>query len=36
MLALLQGRLHNDASTEIRIAAEEQAKITGLRLQRLE
>jgi 2-oxo-4-hydroxy-4-carboxy-5-ureidoimidazoline decarboxylase len=33
MLALLRSRLPNDAATEIRIAAEEQAKITALRLQ---
>ena len=35
MLALLRARLPNDAPTEIRIAAAEQAKITELRLQRL-
>jgi 2-oxo-4-hydroxy-4-carboxy-5-ureidoimidazoline decarboxylase len=33
MLALLRDRLANDRATEIRIAAEEQAKITALRLQ---
>jgi 2-oxo-4-hydroxy-4-carboxy-5-ureidoimidazoline decarboxylase len=33
MLAALHDRLRNDASTEIRIAAEEQLKITQLRLQ---
>jgi len=32
MLALCRKRLHNDASTEIRVAAEEQRKITRLRL----
>jgi 2-oxo-4-hydroxy-4-carboxy-5-ureidoimidazoline decarboxylase len=32
MLALLRDRLRNDPETEIRIAAEEQAKITELRL----
>jgi 2-oxo-4-hydroxy-4-carboxy-5-ureidoimidazoline decarboxylase len=32
MLQLLQSRLSNDRATELRIAAEEQAKITGLRL----
>lgn len=32
MLALLRARLQNDAATEIGIAAEEQAKITALRL----
>jgi 2-oxo-4-hydroxy-4-carboxy-5-ureidoimidazoline decarboxylase len=32
MLALLRERLINDPQTEIRIAAEEQAKITALRL----
>ena len=34
MLALLQKRLGNQPQTEIRIAAEEQAKITALRLSR--
>jgi 2-oxo-4-hydroxy-4-carboxy-5-ureidoimidazoline decarboxylase len=32
MLTMLQQRLHNDPVTEIRIAAEEQAKITELRM----
>ena len=32
MLALLRDRLSNDRATELRIAAEEQAKITALRL----
>ena len=32
MLALLRVRLSNDAATEIQIAAEEQARITALRL----
>ena len=32
MLQLLRDRLRNDRATEIRIAAEEQAKITALRL----
>ena len=32
MLALLRARLPNDRATELRIAAEEQAKITALRL----
>lgn len=32
MLALLRTRLANDRETELRIAAEEQAKITALRL----
>jgi 2-oxo-4-hydroxy-4-carboxy-5-ureidoimidazoline decarboxylase len=35
MLAALQNRLHNDAATELHIAAGEQAKITRLRLARL-
>jgi 2-oxo-4-hydroxy-4-carboxy-5-ureidoimidazoline decarboxylase len=35
MLALLRARLPNDAVTEIRVAAEEQAKITELRLRNL-
>ncbi|HEU4927097.1 MAG TPA: 2-oxo-4-hydroxy-4-carboxy-5-ureidoimidazoline decarboxylase [Vicinamibacterales bacterium] len=35
MLALLRARLLNDPATEIRVAAEEQGKITQLRLQRL-
>jgi OHCU decarboxylase len=34
MLASLRQRLNNDPSTELRIAAEEQAKITELRLRR--
>jgi 2-oxo-4-hydroxy-4-carboxy-5-ureidoimidazoline decarboxylase len=32
MLELLRGRLSNDRATELRIAADEQAKITALRL----
>jgi OHCU decarboxylase len=32
ILAMLRRRLDNDAATEIRVAAEEQAKITALRL----
>jgi hypothetical protein len=36
MLALLRGRLSNDPPPKIRIAAEEQAKITALRLQHSE
>ena len=32
MLALLRERLPNDRATELRMAAEEQAKITALRL----
>jgi 2-oxo-4-hydroxy-4-carboxy--5-ureidoimidazoline (OHCU) decarboxylase len=32
MLALLLSRLQNDRVTELRIAVEEQAKITALRL----
>src|SRR5687767_1150819 len=35
ILAALNGRLSNDAETELRVAAEEQRKITQLRLQRL-
>jgi len=35
MLAILQGRLQNDAETEIAVAAEEQRKITRLRLEKL-
>jgi 2-oxo-4-hydroxy-4-carboxy-5-ureidoimidazoline decarboxylase len=35
MLALLRARLPNDPATEIRIAAEEQSKITELRLMQL-
>ena len=33
MLSLLRDRLSNDRASELRIAAEEQAKITALRLQ---
>ena len=35
MLQMLRERLDNDADTEIRIAAEHQARITALRLQAL-
>ena len=35
MLEALRSRLRNDAQTEIRVAAEEQLKITQLRLKRL-
>lgn len=35
MLARLEARLHNDPADEIRIAAEEQARITELRLLKL-
>lgn len=35
MLALLQKRLQNDPGAELRIAAEEQCKITRLRLEKL-
>ncbi len=35
MLAILKGRLRNDAETETGIAAEEQRKITRLRLEKL-
>jgi len=35
MLAILENRLKNDAETELRIAAEEQAKIMRLRLGKL-
>ena len=35
MLAILQERLQNDAETEIRVSAEEQRKITRLRLEKL-
>ena len=35
MLAMLNARLSNDAAAEIRIAAEEQMKITRLRLEKL-
>jgi 2-oxo-4-hydroxy-4-carboxy-5-ureidoimidazoline decarboxylase len=36
MIDLLTARLQNDPGTEIRIAAEEQAKITELRLKQLD
>jgi 2-oxo-4-hydroxy-4-carboxy-5-ureidoimidazoline decarboxylase len=35
MLRMLRARLDNDAEGELRVAAEEQAKITALRLERL-
>ena len=35
MLALLDARMTHDADTELPIAAEEQRKITGLRLAKL-
>ncbi len=35
MLAILKERLQNDAETEIALAAEEQRKITRLRLEKL-
>lgn len=35
MLGLLRGRLNNDPETELRVAAEEQLKITQLRLEKL-
>ena len=35
MLALLEARLRHDAGEELRIAAEEQRKITRLRLRKL-
>ena len=35
MLAIIKSRLQNDAKTELRTAAEEQRKITGLRLKKL-
>lgn len=35
MLALCRERLHNDAETEMRVASEEQRKITRLRLQKV-
>ncbi len=35
MLAILKGRLQNDPVTELRLAAEEQRKITRLRLEKL-
>ena len=35
MLALLEGRLRHDAGDELRVAAEEQRRITQLRLRKL-
>ncbi|HEY5839448.1 MAG TPA: 2-oxo-4-hydroxy-4-carboxy-5-ureidoimidazoline decarboxylase [Pyrinomonadaceae bacterium] len=35
ILAALNGRLHNDPETELRTAAEEQRKITRLRIEKL-
>jgi OHCU decarboxylase len=35
MLAILRQRIQNDADTELRVAAEEQRKITELRLKKL-
>src|SRR5437867_645970 len=35
LLGALRGRLSNDPATELRVAAEEQAKITRLRLDKL-
>ena len=35
MLAILNARLQNDPGTELRVAAEEQRKITQLRLEKL-
>lgn len=35
LLGILQERMHNDADTELRTAANEQAKITQLRLRKL-
>jgi OHCU decarboxylase len=35
MLALLRRRLDNDSETELKVAAEEQRRITGLRLEKL-
>ena len=35
MLAILQARLANDRATELNIGAQEQAKITAIRLQKL-
>ena len=35
MLGILRDRLHNDADTELRIAAREQSRITKLRLGKL-
>jgi 2-oxo-4-hydroxy-4-carboxy--5-ureidoimidazoline (OHCU) decarboxylase len=34
MLEILRGRLRNDEATELREAAEEQRKITNLRLKK--
>lgn len=34
MLAICRSRLHNDASTELRTAAEEQRKITRIRMEK--
>lgn len=35
MLAILRDRMHNDPNTELRVAAEEQRRITHLRLHKL-
>ena len=35
LLAIARSRLHNDPATELRVAAEEQRKITELRLRKL-
>jgi len=35
MLAMLRERMNNDPAAELRIAADEQRKITRLRLERL-
>ena len=35
LLELARKRMHNDRDTELRVAAEEQRKITRLRLERL-
>ena len=35
MLAILKGRLKNDRATELRVAAEEQMKITRLRIEKM-
>jgi 2-oxo-4-hydroxy-4-carboxy-5-ureidoimidazoline decarboxylase len=35
MLQVLKGRIDNDTEAEVRIAAEEQSKITRLRLEKL-
>ena len=35
MLSILRSRLDNDAATELRVAAEEQRKITRIRLEKL-